>query len=197
LAAERHAIVVTQSRRRPDAFALGRYGLQLVDCPLHKLLDSSATDWQRFCIDKPIAELWMWIGRQWSVLSAVPVPFVACVLVVSAIADYVVYWFLDSHYRERMAALQATIQFQAEKLGEYRNRAPKRESGSTDGPRKMRTSYNICEALNAYDDRASVVASRTLLKIRKSVAMSKPWTRFYQSAPPRCPSKPSCPDLSA
>ncbi|HEX3573878.1 MAG TPA: hypothetical protein VHU42_04680 [Rhodopila sp.] len=36
-----------------------------------------------------------------------------------------------------MAALQATIQFQAEKLGEYRNKAPKRESASTDGPKLM------------------------------------------------------------
>lgn len=73
---------------------------------------------RRFCLGVAM-NLWTWVREQWITISAVPVPFV---LIVSILAAYVVYLFLDFRYSERIAVLQATIQFQAEQLAAYRNR---------------------------------------------------------------------------
>jgi hypothetical protein len=72
--------------------------------------------------DKLWEIVWTWVREQWGFISAVPVPFAVCVLVVSIFAAYVVYLFLDSRYSERIAVLQATVQFQTEQLTGYRSK---------------------------------------------------------------------------
>jgi hypothetical protein len=69
-----------------------------------------------------LEEVWKWLQGEWGMIAATPVSFALCVLLFSASIAYLTYSYLshryEERYSERLATMQATIDFQAAQLAQ-------------------------------------------------------------------------------